>query len=1140
MAGIQFILGRSGTGKTRWCIESVCAALTGGGDEPLILLVPEQATYQAEHAILKHPKIAGFSRLRILSFNRLQFWLNTPARDHRELSTTGKQMILHKLLLELAGELSLYKPDAQRAGLAAKAAALLTELQYSNCTTQQIGMLAEQLAMQSGQELAAAKWADIAKLYTEYEAFFEASGFVNPDIGLNRAGEKAAASPLLRGAQIWVDGFSGFSIQERDLLIEMLRVSKQASIALCLDPAAIDLNNEDKDTLDPCSLFASTEQTYCELLRIARGCKLSVSEPVILDKSLRFQNAPALQAIEANPLLEPKPSTAHAKDTIHIAACQNVRAETAWIARRIRGLVKDDGLRYRDIAVVVPNMDTYRHYIESAFSQFEIPYFLDRPRLMKTHPLTELIGAALQAVRGGFAMSDVLSFLKSGLIAADFHTIDMLETYCRAFDVQTSEWLQSAEWDFAPAEDKARYDEAALDAFRRQAVKPLIILHETFNTNEQTTPAQFARAVWDLLETLNVQKTLTDWAASDAADQQFGHRQVFAKLVSLLDEMCDVFSDTVLSAAAWGAIFLDALSSLTIKLIPPTLDQVLVGSIERSRHPDVKAVFLLGVTQKQFPIPVGGEALLTEQEYQLAQDAQLELANPYDQQLTHRPYLAYIALTRASRKMVLSYPLLDEKGAAIVPWSGVEQLCAMFADLEIHYPPPLSERAEDIQNTEQLTQWLTARLGKDRQNDSNEYIAAGLLDRMARSSSEALIIAAEHVHQSLAYDNAAALDANTTAKLFSFPMTTSVTRLGTFAACPYQYFARYTLGLEKRKLLRFEPMDVGTFYHSVLEAMFNALKARQSNWADLSTDALLDLCDEQIENIIEQTPQIANFIRRRVHHQYILHAAKETLRRFVPHLAVLAAASRFQQTAAELEFGPTKDIHFTLPLDKKRQIQFSGKIDRLDMADIDGQPAAVVFDFKLSSRSANFAKIFYGLDLQLPVYLLAIRRVGTAHAEQSETIPAGAFFLPIDTGLGSADLSRVGAARAEKAFNKAKGLFDGRYAGSIDTETTSQWSRYYNFYTTKEGPYGSYAVSGALKPEDFTALLDYTQRCVKNLITDQSAGKVDIHPYRIGKTSPCTYCDYRSLCRFDWQINDYNILESLNKEEALEKMKEKL
>ena len=1129
MAKVQFILGRSGTGKSRWCIDAVCEALAAPGTEPLILLVPEQATYQVERSILSASNIAGFSRLHVLSFNRLGFWLQSHRSSATDISRTGKQMILHKLLLELAGEMTLYKGSGTTMGLAEKLSGLLDELQHSGCTAKQVALLAEALTHKPTQTLAARKWSDIAKIFAAYEAYFADgdSGFSNPDTELNAAKDRAATANFLKGARLWVDGFSGFSIQERNLLAELLKVSREASIALCLDPATMDLVNTDEDSLDPCSLFASTEQTYSELLRIVRACKLSLAEPVILDKPLRFSDAPALAALEANLASDKPGEPAPADGAIQIAACGNIRSEMLWAAAQIRMLVKNSSYRYRDIAVVVPDMDAYQHYIESAFTQYDLPYFLDRPRRMKTHPLTELIGSALQAA-GGFALSDVLSYLKSPLMTVPIEQIDTLENYCRAHDVQATEWLQKNAWDYAGADEKNIYDEAALDALRREVVAPLQTLHKALTIDKRTSAGQFVSAVWDLLGTLGVQEILAEWAAEDITDQQFGHRQVFAKLVELMDELCGIFDGVELSPATWESIFTDALSSMTVKLIPPTLDQVLVGSIERSRHPDIKAIFLVGAAQKQFPVPVMGEMLLTEQDYQYAA-ANLELANPYDQHLTHRPYLAYIALTRASKQVFLSYPLADEKGAAIVPWSGIEHLITSFADVEVQYPAASSQVVE---TERQLAEWLCGRLGKDRpMDDGAEQVAAGILERMSGSNDKQLKRTVSHVQQSLDYDNAAGLDGELAEQIFKFPMTTTASRLGTFAKCPYQYFAKYTLDLKRRQTLRFEPMDVGTFYHDVLEATFKALKARGKDWVDLSTDELIALCDAGSARVISENSQLVNFMRRRNHHRYIIRAACEVLRSFVPMLAQLSQAGRFKQTEAELTFGPSDGVKIVIPLDDERSVQLAGRIDRLDMADIDGQAAAVVFDYKSGGKSVDFAGMLYGLDLQLPIYLLAARG--------ENTTPAGAFFLPIASPTTSASV--VDMDTIEAAFNKAKGLFDGRFFEALDTAAAEAGGRseYYNFYVNKDGePYSYYKTSGALKPDDFAALLDYTEQRIKKLIEELSAGCISITPFRIGTSSPCTWCDYRALCRFDWQINGYNILDNIGKEETLERMKD--
>ena len=1130
MADVQFILGRSGTGKTHWCIESVCAALAAGGDEPLILLVPEQATYQAERAILSHPNIFGFSRLRILSFNRLQFWLDSVS-GKPEISRTGKAMLLGKLLGELADNLSLYQGSQQRAGLADKLAGLMGELQRANCLPQQISALAKKLAAATGQEIAAAKWADIALLFERYAGYFQSAecGFVNPDVRLRQAVAKTAAADFLRGATVWVDGFSGFSIQERDLLIELLKVAQAGHIALCLDPAAIDLANTDTEKLDPFSLFQATEQTYTDLLRIFKGCQFNCQEPVRLETAHRFADAAPLAHLEAN-TLDMKPARTPAGEHLRIAACSNVRAEAVYAAQTIRTLVKDNGMRFRDIAVVVPDMDGYGHYLESAFAQYGLPYFLDRPRNMKNHPLTALIGSALQAIGGHFALGDVLSFLKSDFGKINPQELAQLENYARAYDLQGTEWRQTSPWDFAPEKDKKEFDEKRLDVLRKQALKPLLTLEQAMKAEPEITAEAFTQAVWQMLEAVDVPATLAAWAADDASDQRFGHRQLYGKLVDLADEMGVIFTGQALPAASWAAILTDAISSLTIKLIPPTLDQVLIGAIERSRHPDVKAIFLMGATQKQFPVPLSQDNLLTEQEYQLVAVGEMELANPYQQQLAGRQYLAYIALTRASHRLYLTYPVLDEKGAGVVPWSGIEPLTAMFADLQPEHPQAVGADETAIQTPQDFSQWLAAQTGKDRLcDDAAAELAAALLEKSGQSDAETLKTAAARVQTALAYDNAATLEAPTAATLFETPMHSSVSRLGTFAACPFQYFAKYTLKLDKRKTLTFEPMDIGTFYHAVLEKLFNAMAEKGLAWATIEDATRETLCGETIEAILKEDTHIANFMRRNKHHAYIIAAAGRTITDFTGQLSELARAGSFQQTAAEKKF------EFTIKRGQEPFIEFNGVIDRLDTAHIDGQDVGLVYDFKRTDRRANFTGMLYGLDLQLPVYLLAIRQ---GRGSQS-LVSAGAFYVPIEMGAASAPLSRLG--QAGGGFrNKAKGLFNGDFAGMLDTDAGNGWNAYYNFYQGKDGPLGNYKNSGALKPEDFASLLDYTERIVVKLAAEMAGGQIGATPYRLGKKSPCAWCDYRSLCRFDWQINDYNILETCDKEQALEKMKEKI
>ncbi|MCE5186203.1 MAG: PD-(D/E)XK nuclease family protein [Planctomycetaceae bacterium] len=1154
MSGIQFILGRSGTGKTRWCIDRICELLLEPDGSPLMLLVPEQATYQAERAILSKPGIEGFSRLRVVSFERLEYLLNRSSPQQTELSAAARQMIVHKLLLELAGKLTLYRGDLGRMGLAGKFAALLAALQADNCTARQVELLAKSLAQKGGQALAAAKWADIAAVFAAYEQFFQnTEHFVNPDTRLKNVCPQVTGAALIHGGRLWVDGFSGFSAQERDLLIELLKVCDSARIALCLDPAMIDLQNDDVDKLDPYSLFASAEQTYCQFTRILRQLKLPVQEPVLLHEPRRFTKAPALAAVERNLAAGLETESGLAQGAIEIAACGNLRSETLYIAQSISELVRRHGLRYRDLAVVLPEMDTYPHYVAAAFREFSIPYFLDRPRIMKTHPLCELLGAALQAALGTFVMADVLCFLKSGLGPLDAEEVDSLETYCRAFDVQGDEWLRKKQWDFAPLQDKRRYDEAHLDLLRQKAIAPLHRLHAALISGPELSADEFIQAVWRLLEELNAPQKLADWAQSDITDQQCGHRQLFQKLIELFDQMRQVFGAVRLTAQAWTSILADAMNTLTVKLIPPKLDQVLVGSIERSRHPDIQVIFLAGAVQKQFPVPLGGETLLTERDYEAA--AGLELSSPAQLELTHRPYLAYIALTRASKKIVLTYPMLDEKGAGVVPWSGIDSLRRCFIDLDVTTPSMTEASPETIMTPAALAQWLCAGLGRDRRTDEQAQTAAAVLQCLRQSQDSPLRRIAARVDNVLAYDNAATLEADVAGCAFTFPMKASPSRLSMFAACPYQHFAKYTLRLEPRQLAGFEPLDMGSFYHEILENMFAAMKTDGKTWRDFEPAELDKLCTSVIEKIVREDTSIGNFIRRKAHHRCILDAAIETIRAFVPKLAVLERAGAFRQAAAEVVFEPQKTAAVSVKLSGGRVVNLAGRIDRLDIAQAGGQTFGLVFDYKSGPKTADYAKILYGLDMQLPIYLLALETTdytdytvgagshacpGACDKESARgsrnIIPVGAFYLPIDGGFESGRLSEMD--EAQSTFNKTRGLFDGRFFEMLDTGIRAGgWSPYYSFYINKEGqPYSYYNTCAAVKPQDFAALLTFAKERIAALAESMTAGCADIRPYRLGDQSPCSWCDYRPVCRFDWQINDYNILQPCGKEEAIQKM----
>lgn len=1154
---VRFILGRSGTGKTTYCIREIAdAMLEPDNPQPLILLVPEQATYEAERAILADERIAGYGggvsstgdiegagrRLSVLSFDRLQFLLLGKNTARPALSRIGRQMIVQRILREAGGDLTVFHSSRAWPGLARRMADAIAEFhQYAKTPEDIDGLLAE-LQKDEPNRLTAAKFADIRLIFERYLGFIEGKS-LDPDLQLAAACSAVADSGLVRGGRLWVDGFAGFTARELAVLIELLKAASDSHIALCLDPSDIDLASPPVEAIGQGGLFYPTRRTYAILHQEISKARLPLAEPIVLTKPVRFAGCEQLAHVERS-IFTPQPSRITAAAKIHIASPPDERAEVQFVTGQILELVRRGGYRYRDIAIIASDIARYQHYIKAYFDDYGVPFFIDRRKPLDHHPLLQLICSALQAVVGGFASRDVFVYVKTDLVPIDRCEVDELENYCVAFGVTGSDWTGGEPWSFASGEGE-QFDERRVNCTRQNAVGPLLALRDALSTSDGQAkaidPGQFTRAVFALLDRLQVRGQLAGWieqavAAGDhaAADE---HRQVFDRVVDLFDELAQAFADRSMPAEDFGEIVSVAFSQLTSALIPPTLDQVLVGSIERSRHPDLKAVFLIGATQRQFPVPIGSSSVLSDDDRSRAESARFALAPAVTQSLEERPYLAYIAFTRPSEFLCITYPAVDEKGSAVARSQYLDELELLFDDLKAESVATQQGGIEDVRNRIELADLLCQALGRDSLSpgpaDTSQFVE--LLDDVAADGELAGL--GERVSSAVGYENRAQLADEVFGDLFGKQIRSSATRLGTFAACPYRYFARYSLKLMERKEFKFEPLDLGSFYHRVLDRLSKRLNALGKSLADLTNDELLKHLDEQREELVRTDSFISNFARHSPHNAFVIQAASDVLKDCVLDIARMIRAGSFRPVASEISFGQVKDTRETLgeyeiALPGGRTLFMDGKIDRLDVAEIDGRQTALVFDYKRRRQSFGWAKFYHGLDLQLPTYILAVNQADHSPAEGA----VGAFYMPVEvpTEMGAFEKAAPGS---DKFFRKATGLFNGRFAKCLDSNAQKD-SAYYNFFVTKDGePYGNYAQRGALKPADFEETLAFTEQKIVGLAEEITSGRIDVNPYRLGRKSPCTYCEYKPLCRFDWQINDYRSLESLSKSDVLERIR---
>jgi ATP-dependent helicase/nuclease subunit B len=1158
---VQFILGRSGTGKTSYCIKAIADALVEGvaqpqaDSQPLILLVPEQATYQAERAILGDKRVGGYHRLCVLSFARLQFLLSGKNTAKPAVTRIGQQMIIQRILRDNKSKLKVFGSSAGFPGLGRQMAETVAELHQYAKRPEDIDQLLGQLQKDERNSLAALKFADIGLVLREYLKFIEGR-FIDPDIQLTRSCRAVATAVLTKGAKLWVDGFAGFTTSELAILTELLKAAADAQIAICLDPSNIDLANPDTAKLEAVSIFSPTERTYAALIEIVKKSRLRLAKSVILNEGVRFSHCRQLAHIERDifklePLKIPAEDLASPKGLrrasgVRIISAPNARAEVQFVAREILRLLKGKDYRYRDIAVIASDIDRYQHYIRACFDDYGIPFFIDKRKSLNQHPAIGLICSALQAALNGFSHSDIFGFLKTDLAPIERCEVDLLENYCLAFGVAGGDWTSGQEWHFA-GQDNEHFDEERVNRIRKKVSGPLLELRDKLcpveNPAKTMNAEEFMQIIFDFLETVGVREEIGKRIEEAAERKDYAtvdeHRQFYDKLLDIFDEFAEVFGGQEETAGDYLAIISSAISQMTLAFIPPTLDQVLVGSIERSRHPDLKAVFLIGVTQREFPVTVSFESILTDEDRIAAESADFALAATASQKLAERQYLAYIAFTRPKELLCVTYPATDEGGSATTRSQFIDNLVTLFENLKEESIAGYKNDVEQVHSKSELADLLCSQLGKDAfLAEAGERAQLGkLLGDIA--SDEELAELGSEVLSAINYDNGAQLEVDIVEKLFGEQgerqVKSSATRLSTFAACPYQYFARYILALEERKEFKLRPLEVGDFYHRVLDALLKKLNDLHKDFASVENKELLELLQGQMSGVVQTNSFISNFSHRSRHNLYIIQSASEYLEDCVVAISEMVRAGSFRPRWSEVSFGQPKEAvenigEYKLTLPDGRELLLDGKIDRIDIAEAGGEKTAIVFDYKRRAKSFNWSEFYHGLDMQLPIYILAV-----CNATHSKNINAiGAFYMPVEVPPQKFSLDEL-SEKTDGFYHKAYGLFNGEFFQQLDNANSNI---FYNFFVTKNGSqYGYENASGALRPSDFQKVLKFTEKKIIQLSEEILSGRIGVKPYRLNQKSPCSYCKYKSVCRFDWQINEYNFLESLDKLKVFERIR---
>jgi ATP-dependent helicase/nuclease subunit B len=1184
---VRWIIGRAGSGKTQRCLDEVRQRLQEAPDgPPLILLVPEQATFQAEYALASSPELGGMMRAQAISFRRLAWRVmqQEGGTARVPIDEVGKKLLLHKLLHKHRGELRYFHADMERMGFAAKLNELMTELKRYGVTPDALDAFAARGPEQGGVRPGGRGWLedklhDVRLLYRELEAELGKQYLDGEDV-LALLIRQAERSELIRSAAIWIDGFHGFTRLELAAIEALMRSAREVTVTLRLDRLY-----EAGEPIDELDLFHKTARTCVQLQERIAAAGVSVAETIVLgaeeDEPLpRFRRSPALAHLERHyehrfsrraPAYAPAPGE---EEQLVVLAAAHRRAEVEGAARDMVRLAREQGVRWRDMAVMVRSLEQYRDLLETTLADYGIPHFFDEKRPALHHPLVELLRSALEVVRRRWPYDAVFRCVKTELLLpaggaeaeaagagkAEFSPeelrqgMDKLENVVLAYGIYGSRWTDGQPWSFLrqsaaegePAEKAARREREArlVEACRGLVTAALQPFERAMKA--AATVRERTEALMELLLALRVPDKLEAW--SEAAlragrpAKAREHSQLWGAVMDMLDQLVELAGEEEASLELYASLLEEGLESIKLGLVPPSLDQVLIGSMDRTRSGEVKYAYLLGASDGVVPARPSEDGVLTEQERALLAGQGLPLAEDSRRKLLDEQFLIYSALTVPSRRLWISYPQADEEGKALLPSEIVPQLRPLFPGLRERLlpaePSPAdgdAEQAAFAVRPDRTLSHLSVQLKRWLQGETMSPVWWAAYNWFARRDEWRDRLGAA-VGALFYVNREAGLSAGTSASLYGERLQASVSRMETFAACPFAHYASYGLRLQERRLFRLEAPDIGQLYHAALNELARGLQAQGLEWGALPPDELQRRTAAAVDGLAPQLQ--GQILLSSSRFGYIAHKLKSIVGRAAAMLGEHARRGEFKPLGLEVDFGPGKPLPpLTLPLPNGRVMDIVGRIDRVDAAMLDDRLLLRIIDYKSGPVSLDLPEVLYGLSLQMLTYLdVVVSNAAIWLGRPAE--PAGVLYFHVHNPLilhKNRPQPDEAAKELRKRF-KMRGLVtaDADVVRLMDGELRNRngYSELLPVALKADG--GFYSSSAVVTPQQWNALRGEVRKQIRRIGTAITDGKVDIEPYRLGKKTACRHCPYRPVCQFEPLSEDggYRLLRPLAKEQA--------
>lgn len=1114
---MRIITGRAGSGKTALILGEITRAARAGQGRQL-LLVPELYSHDYERRLAAASGNRGASTAEVVTFSRLtgRVFAEVGGLADTVLTPAGRLLTLQEAVRRVSSGLRVYAGAADRAETVRELLRAIDEFKCYEVAPEQLFSVLEELDPQEDAALAD-KLRDLGQIATMYDRLC-AENLPDPRDALALLAARLPESRVLAGTTIYLDAFNGLTPQELDIVEQLLRLGLPLTAAITCD------ESEPEIFVSGCKLAAT-------LRRMGERMGLRV-EQLALGDSRRARPAD-LAVLEREGLLPARPSRPSDGHSVQLYAAASPFDECEHAAAIIRRRVREEGARYRDFVIAARDMSAYRAPLQMAMARYEVPVFIsEKSDLMQKPPLA-LVTLALETVTGGWRYEDFFGCLKTGLCDLTPEEIDRLENYALTWRVQGSAWRRPftghPDGYGLPFDDASRTALAVLNDLRERASAPFAAFAAALN--EAQTATQYAAALYDFLEAVGAPDRMAARAQAheDAGRLQLAeeYRQLWEILVGALEQFAWTCGDAPMDAKRFAQLFTLVLGEYDVGTIPVSLDRVTCGSLERVTGSYAKHLIVLGVNDGVLPQTPAAGGVLTETDRLILDNWGVKLSASGAERMLMEQEMLYHMLACPTESLLLCWHESDAGGAQTRPSYLIGSVRTLL---------------EGVPFTSHAAQGGCDRLEAERPCVDLACAYLSGADTPAARAAYAHYQKDERVRRAATtrVERGPLTRRDTVAGLYGRTLGLTASRVDTFYSCRFAFFMQYGLRAKARRVAQFDAPEAGTFIHFVLENTLGELGNREGGAAQASMDEARAIMKRYVTQYIEE--QLGGLENKPARFQYLFRRLIKTMESILENVLEELRVSDFAPIDYELDFSLSGDLPPIAVTDGETEAQLSGKVDRVDGYLKNGRLYVRVMDYKSGKKAFSLSDIWYGLNMQLVLYLYALQDEGLERYREKlsralyEIVPAGVLYVPARDELLDADREEDAdtlRALREKLLRRSGLVTDDMDILEAMEHGLSGDGRFIPVKLTKPKKGEEVSVVGGVADlARFGRLARYAQGKLLEMGRALAAGDVRADPYRNGQHDYCQWCEFRAACQFDeWAGDRARVLRTVSEQE---------